>query len=161
VTDVQLITRDDLTDVHGAADAGPTAVVKVNAGPLEGRTFTLRSTELLPDSHGGATTLARGGGIHVDASDPDEKRIDWRGAFKTYDMGEAVDSLVTYINELAERAAVEDSLWGVMSELTDALSGFQDALNENSRRDWREEWARAQDAFAAVRLQVAEFGEAR
>lgn len=157
MTDLTPIARDDLTVEHGDAEYGPTAKVTVNAGPLADRTFMLRSTERMADVGGSQLSLRKGGGIHVDAGDPDAKYVDWRGAFRTFDMDKAIDYLVEEVNELALRAAVQDSLWGVLHSVTDALNGFEESLQESSRRDWREEFAGLGRAFVALRLKVAEF----
>ncbi|MCW6008709.1 hypothetical protein K1W54_29810 [Micromonospora sp. CPCC 205371] len=157
MTDLTPITRDDLSVEHGDAEYGPTAKVTVNAGPLAGRTFILRSTEKMTNIGGSQLSLRKGGGIHVDAGDPDAKFVDWRGAFRTFDMDKAIDYLVEEVNELAVRAALQDSLWGVLHAVTDGLSGFEESLQESSRRDWREEFAGLGRAFVALRLKVAEF----
>lgn len=148
------ITRDDLTVEHGTAEFGPTANVTVKAGPLAGRTFRLRSTENMTEPTGVATSLRKGGGIHLDGGDTDSARVDWRGAFKTFDMEVALDWLVEYVNDVAVRKAVEDATWGVLGDLADTLTAFRDSLEESSRREWRVEWQRACDAFVAARLKV-------
>ena len=153
---VQAITREHLTTEHGTARwGGPTAKVTVNAGPLAGRAFWLRSTEGLDDN----INPRKGGGIHMDAADPDDGgRHDWRGAFRTHDMGEAIDSLVTYINDLAERQRIQDATWAESSALTEAWQAFSDALDESSPRDFRAEWVRVRQAVAAMEMTMTEAG---
>ncbi len=151
----QAITRDNLTIEHGTARwGGPTATVTVNAGPLTGRRFWLRSTQGLDDDT--ATDLTKGGGIHVDASDPDSSLHDWRGAFKTYDMDEAINGLVDEINEMAVRQRVQDATWSETAALAEMVEAFTDALGESSRRNFREEWQRVQQAVAALDLKMRE-----
>lgn len=149
------ITRDNLAIEHGTADwGGPTAKVTVNAGPLEGRVFTLRSTQGL-DS-GTAAELSKGGGIHVASGDPEATRPDWRGVFKTFDMDRAIGWLVGEVNELAERKRVEDATWSERAELDEAVEHFGDSLGESSRRDFREEWQRVQRAVVALEMKMQE-----
>lgn len=150
------ITRDDLTVELGTAPwGGPTAKATVTAGPLEGRTFWLRSTEGLPG--GDATNdLERGGGIHLDASDPDASIRGWMGAFKTYDMETALDWLVEEVNELALRAEIKDATWQQHGALESALEDFGYSLGEVTPRDWREEWQRVEEAFTALAMKIRE-----
>lgn len=152
----QTITVDNVAVEHGTARwGGPTATVTINAGPFAGRTFWLRSTQGLDSD---VADLNRGGGIHLDASEPDGRRHDWRGAFKTHDMGEAIDGLIKYVNELAERQRVQDATWAETSALSEAWQAFTDSLEESSRLDFRAEWRRVLEAVAAIDMVIAEAG---
>lgn len=150
------IGREHLTVEQGTAEwGGPTAKATVTAGPLNGRTFWLRSTQGL----GSDTTndLAKGGGIHLDASDPNGGNgHDWRGAYKTFDMDEALGLLVGEVNDLAVRERVQDATWAETSALREAFDAFTDGLGESSRHDWQAEWRRVQDAVAALEMKIQE-----
>jgi hypothetical protein len=154
VTD-QTITRDDLTVEYGTARwGGPTATVTVNAGALAGRRFWLRSTQGL--EHETTSDLTRGGGIHLDAYDPDSSYHGWRGSFKTFDMNEAIGLLVGYVNDVAARERVREATWSETHAVSDALSALNDALEEYTTRDWRDEWQRVQRTVAALALKIEE-----
>ncbi|MEU7170268.1 hypothetical protein ABZ949_02100 [Micromonospora tulbaghiae] len=151
----QTITRDDLTIEHGTARwGGPTATITINTGTLAGRRFWLRSTQGLDNDT--TNDLAKGGGIHVDAAAPDSARSDWRGAFKTYDMDEAINSLVDEINDWAARDRVQEATWAELSALSDAVTAFNDSLEERSLRDFRREWQRVQETVAALDMKMRE-----
>lgn len=158
MTDVAIITADDLTIEHSTSTwGGPTATVTVNADPFAGRTFWLRSTE----GHPRVGDLTKGGGIHVSGTDPDHGgRHDWRGAFRTYDMLEAIHDLIGHINALAARRQVEEATFSPLSELHAALGDFGTALEETSPRDYRNEWQRVRDAVAQIELVMEETGHA-
>lgn len=145
-------TREGLTIECGTAKwGGPTVTVTVNDGPLQGRTFWMRSTE----GHDNVT-LEKGGGFHIDASEPDGGgRHDWRGVFRTYNVNEAIDSLVEYINELAERRRVQDESWAEMGAINESVREFGEALEESSMRDFRAEWVRIREAVAAMEIVMA------
>lgn len=149
------ITRDDLTIEYGVASwGGPTAIITVNREPLEGRVYWLRSTYGLDNDT--TRDLRKGGGIHLYASDPDGRYNDWRGAFKTFDMDEAINDLVEYINEEAVRKVIEDVTWQHTSDLTDAVTAFTDAINGTSRRDWRKQWQWVQETVAGLDMKIRE-----
>jgi hypothetical protein len=143
-----MFTRNDLSIMRLVTTwGGPGARVTVQfpeqwTDETRERTFVLRSTEGMP----GVTE--RGHGIHINAMHGD--RQDWRGAFKTLDMDEAIDHLVVYLNELAERQRAQRATESPLAELFDALSDFGNSLNDSSRRDFHKEWARVRAAFVAV-----------
>lgn len=150
------ITREDLTIERSTADwGGPIAVVTVSfpdpwTAELKPRVFELKSTE-------GMEGIPLGGhGIHVGEVHGGH-RDDWRGAFDTTDMDKAVGHLVEYLNELVERQLAEQATESPLSRLSEALSDFGESLNDGSRRDFREEWARVRAVFVAVDMAMAGF----
>lgn len=150
-------SREDLSVEYSTAKwGGETAKVTVNSGELAGRSFWLRSTKGLESDR--CNDLDTGGGIHVDGSEPDVGHFDWRGAFKTFDIEEAIDLLIEYINELSERRRVEEATYGELSDLEEALSSFSDSLRETSSKDFKEEWRRIQAAVVAMELKMTEVG---
>jgi hypothetical protein len=153
-----MITLDDLTVERSTADwGGPIATVTVNAGPKARSVFALRSTEGIDRGAGGpGSTLANGGGIHVDAGEPEGGRPDWRGAFRTFDMDEDLALLVDYVNDLAVRDAVQEATWAETSAVEEGIRGFTDALGQSSRRDWRQELDQLVEAVAALRMRADE-----
>ena len=151
----QEITRDDFTIEHSTAKwGGPTAKVTITRGPLAGRTFWLRSTQGLDNDI--TRDLSKGGGIHLDGADPDRSHHGWRGAFKTFDMNEAIDRLVDYVNDIAERERVQDATWSETAALSEAVQAFTDALNESSQLNFLREWQRVQEAVAALDMKIKE-----
>lgn len=154
---IERITITDLTIERGTATwGGPTAKVTVNAGPLAGSTYWLRSTQGL----GSETTndLAKGGGIHLDNSDPDASTYGWMGAYKTFDMDEAIGDLVGDINDdFAVRKEVQEGTWQERSALAEAIGAFDYSLDSAiSPRDFRAEWLRVQQAVAAIEMKIQE-----
>lgn len=150
-----MITIDNLTIERGTANwGGPTATVTVVAGQLAGRVFTLRSTEGLERDGRPTLTLANGGGIHVDAGNPDSSHPDWRGVFRTYDMNQAIADLIDYLDELAVRDRVQEATWAETSAMREALEAFDNALGESSRLDWRDQLQQLLTATAALDLKV-------
>ncbi|RKR92631.1 hypothetical protein BDK92_7073 [Micromonospora pisi] len=154
-----MITRDDLTITRSTAEwGGPIAVVTVDfperwTNELKTRTFELRSTE-------GLDTISSDGGIFVHELHPGRHRDrDWRGVFKTLDMEEALVRLVKYLNQLLDRQNAEVSASSSLAELREALSGFENALEDNSRRDFEEEWAQAVAAMTAVDIALRSRGD--
>ena len=137
-----------------SAWGGPKAKITVTAGPLVGRSFWLRSTEGMDSPT--AANLKKGGGIHVDATEPDKGRFDWRGSFDTWDMDEAIDGMVAYVNERAERHYVQDATWQDTSELAAAVESFTDSLSEVNARNFREEWQRVQRVVVALDMKIQE-----
>ncbi|WP_326554646.1 hypothetical protein [Micromonospora sp. NBC_01813] len=155
---MQKITPEDITVVLGTSPwGGPAATVTVNAGPLAGRSFWLRSTQGLDNDV--TDSVARGGGIHLYATDPDKPNnsiADWRGAFKTFSMRLAIEHLVDEVNDLAVRAALYGTSWAELIALGDAIGQLGDALGERSQLDWRKEWQRVLDAVAGMSARIAE-----
>lgn len=152
------ITITDLTIERGTAKwGGPTIKATVNAGPLAGRTYWLRSTQGLDGDV--ANELNDGGGIHVDNSDPDASTHGWMGRYRTYDMDEAIESLVDTVNDLAVRQEIQDSTWSERSALTDAIDAFDQSLGGGSGRDLHAEWQRVQEAVVAIGMKIQEVTE--
>lgn len=151
------ISREDLDiELSTSPWGGEVAKVKVLSGALVGRTFWLRSTAGL--GHEMTEDLERGGGIHVDAADPNVDTHSWRGAFRTFSMHEAIDSLVDYINELALRQRVDDLAYGLVYNLADAVEGLKDSLRESSPRDLKTEWQNVCMAVVALQMRLQEAG---
>lgn len=151
----QTITRDHLTIEHGTARwGGPTATITVNNGTLAGRQFWLRSTQGLDGDN--TDDLARGGGIHLDTTDPDQSHRGWRGAFKTFDMQEAIGGLLVFLNEEAFRLRVVDSAEQEAMVLRDAVDAFTEALDGGNGRNWPSEWRRVQELVASIDMRIRE-----
>ena len=146
------ITTADLTIDHGTGQFGPTATITVNAGPLTGYTFTLRSTEHMDDP---VNDLSRGGGIHL--SGAPGPGFDWRGAFRTYNMGEAIEGLVEYVNKLAPRRRIWNNTSSERFVLQNALDEFEESLNSRDADDDPAVlWRRVLDAVAAMDARIRE-----
>ena len=148
------ITREDLAISYSTSDwGGPVAVVTAElpqpwTEETEPRTFELKSTK-------GMDRITEGGhGIHIFEMPDHHGRPDWRGAFKTTDLQQALDWFVEYLNELVERQAVSQRAEGVLSQLNGALTDFGESLNDESCRDFRAEWDRVREAFVGVDLAV-------
>lgn len=150
------ITITDLTIERDTATwGGPIAKATVTAGPLAGRSYWLRSTEGLDSPT--ARELERGGGIHLDSSDPERSTHGWMGAYKTWDMDEAITFLVETVNEQAARAQVSEATWELRSALTQALESFDRSLEQgNGRDDWEQGWLRVQDTVGALAMKIEE-----
>lgn len=142
-------SRDDLTITHGTTNwGGPFATITTTWRERWGhnpgmRMFELKSTE-------GLDKVTEGGeGVFL-SEVHDKARPEFLGAFKTFDMDEAIDQLVGYLNHLSDRQAAEEATASPLQELTEALSDFGDSLEDRSHRDFEVEWARLKLAVSAV-----------
>lgn len=139
-------SRTDLTITYGTSNfGGPVATAVVSGGPLAKRTFELKSTEGLSQLDGVLDKPQ----VHVHEL-RDGLLLNWHGALRTADMEEALDGLVEYLNDLADRLAAQDAVAGTLYHLRDALGDFDDSLEELNRRDFRVEWENVKAAVVAV-----------
>jgi hypothetical protein len=152
------ITAADLIVDRSTADwGGPVATVTFPASLItawasdgDTRTFRLRSTE------GHDRVDADKYSILIDEPGPDGRAGRLLGAFRTVDMDEALRQLVEHLNDLHRRFLVDDATSTAVGDLSDAIRGFTEALEEQSWRDFRTEWANVRAAFHAAELAYAE-----
>jgi len=146
------ITTADLTIDHGTGQFGPTATITVNAGPLTGQKFTLRSTEHMDDP---VNDLSRGGGIHVHAGDGDGFN-GWLGVLRTYSMFEAAEGVVEHVNDLAAKKRVEDGTWSERHALREAVDAFDESLSSQRGDGPAVMWRRVLEAVSAMDARIRE-----
>lgn len=100
-----------------------------------------------------SSTPGNGGGIHVDAGDPD-RAIGW--------MARCLPDLrygpgphrARRLNELEIRHRLQNTTWTETGEVEETLLDFTDALGQSSHRDWRGELDRQCAAVIPLRMRA-------
>lgn len=152
------ITRDQLTIEHGTSNWGgpviriglPNKLVESCSWPEDRvRTFELKHTKGLE----GMSGRDKGHGWHVDDVGSSGGLSGWHGVLEMRDVDDpeaAIDEMLAYLNHLAVRDRVSTAVQPLISDLEEALRGFNESLEFRSYRDHNVEWPRVVDAVAAV-----------